>query len=83
MGGFGIAEMVVIFILAIVIYGKNLPEVARNFARWYTKIRRQLTDILLTIQRGHGQEAAALEYQSGEAVDAEFEEVSAEPSNRG
>ena len=45
--------------------------------------RRQLTDILLTIQRGHGQEAAALEYQSGEAVDAEFEEVSAEPSNRG
>ena len=45
MAGLGIGEFIGIIILAIVVYGKELPQVARKLAYWYSKVRRQLTDI--------------------------------------
>ena len=51
MGEFGFSEMVLIVIVAIVIYGKDLPQAARKLAQMYTKLRRQLTDIKDEIQR--------------------------------
>lgn len=45
MGDFSISELVVVGVIAIVIWGKDLPVVAKKLAKWYNKIRRQLTDI--------------------------------------
>ncbi len=51
MGEFGFSEMVLIAIVAIVIYGKDLPSAARKMAQVYNKLRRQLTDVKDEIQR--------------------------------
>lgn len=45
MGDIGFSELVVIVIIAILIYGKDLPQAARKMASIYSKFRRQLTDI--------------------------------------
>jgi Tat protein translocase TatB subunit len=51
MGEFSFAELVLIVIIAIVIYGKNLPQAARKLAMMYNKLRRQISDIKDEIQR--------------------------------
>ena len=45
MGSFGFEEMVVVAIVAIVVYGKDLPQMARKVGRWYGKLKRQLSDM--------------------------------------
>jgi sec-independent protein translocase protein TatA len=37
--------MVVVIIVAIILYGKNLPSVARKAGRWYADIKRQITNV--------------------------------------
>lgn len=51
MGDIGFSELVVIVIIAILIYGKDLPQAARKMASLYSKFRRQLTDIKDEISR--------------------------------
>jgi Sec-independent protein translocase protein TatA len=51
MGEFSFPELIVIVILAIVLYGKNLPQAARKMANLYTKFRRHLADIKDEISR--------------------------------
>jgi Tat protein translocase TatB subunit len=51
MGDIGFSELVAIVIIAILIYGKELPQAARKLASIYSKLRRQLTDIKDEIQR--------------------------------
>ena len=51
MGDIGFSELVVIVIIAILIYGKDLPQAARKLASLYSKFRRQLTDIKDEISR--------------------------------
>ncbi|HZN61268.1 MAG TPA: hypothetical protein VFC90_02565 [Planctomycetota bacterium] len=51
MGSFGFDEMMVVAIVAIVIYGRDLPQVARKVGRWYGKLKRQLTDMKEEIVR--------------------------------
>ncbi len=51
MGDIGFSELVVIVIIAILIYGKDLPQAARKLASIYSKFRRQLTDIKDEISR--------------------------------
>jgi sec-independent protein translocase protein TatA len=45
MFGFGMQEMVIIGIVAILLFGKRLPEVARTWGKYYTEFRRGLSDI--------------------------------------
>jgi Sec-independent protein translocase protein TatA len=45
MGSFGFEEMLVVAIVAIVIYGRDLPQTARKVGRWYGKLKRQLSDM--------------------------------------
>lgn len=45
MGSFGFEEMVVVAIIAIVVYGKDLPQIARKVGNWYGKVKRQLSDM--------------------------------------
>jgi sec-independent protein translocase protein TatA len=45
MFGLSFQEMLVIGIIAIVLFGKRLPEVARTVGQYYAKFRRSLTDL--------------------------------------
>lgn len=51
MGDFSFGELFVIVVIAIVIYGKDLPQAARKLAQFYNKLRRQITDLRDEIQR--------------------------------
>jgi Tat protein translocase TatB subunit len=51
MGDLGFSEMIAIAVIAILVYGKELPQAARKLAALYSKLRRQVTDIKDEIQR--------------------------------
>ena len=45
MFGLGFQEMFIIGIIALLLFGQRLPEVARTAGKYYTKFRQQLADI--------------------------------------
>jgi len=51
MDGFSFSEIVIIIIIAIIIYGKDLPQAARKMAQMYSKFKRQLADVRDEISR--------------------------------
>jgi Tat protein translocase TatB subunit len=51
MGSIGFEEMLVVGIVAIIAFGKDLPQFARKVGRWYGKIKRQLSDMKEEIVR--------------------------------
>ena len=51
MDGFSFSEIIIIIIIAIIIYGKDLPQAARKLATLYSKFKRQLTDVREEISR--------------------------------
>jgi Sec-independent protein translocase protein TatA len=51
MEGFSFSEIILIIIIAIIIYGKDLPQAARKMATIYAKFKRQLSDVREEIAR--------------------------------
>ena len=51
MEGFSFSELILIVIVAIIIYGKDLPQTARKMATLYAKFKRQLNDVRDEIKR--------------------------------
>ena len=51
MDGFSFSEIIIIVIIAIIIYGKDLPQAARKLATLYSKFKRQLSDVRDEISR--------------------------------
>ncbi|HZL71803.1 MAG TPA: twin-arginine translocase TatA/TatE family subunit [Planctomycetota bacterium] len=51
MGSFGFEEMLVVAVVAILAFGKDLPQFARKAGKWYGKIKRQLSDMKEEIVR--------------------------------
>lgn len=45
MFGLGMSEIVIIGVIAILLFGKNLPQHAAKYAKMYREFRRGLTDI--------------------------------------
>ncbi len=82
MFGFGPFEMMVIGILAVVLFGGNLPEVARKLGGSYRELRRGLNEVQ--------QQFRAVEYEANKVVssleetttvsDEDEEEEPAEPA---
>ncbi|MFN3148895.1 twin-arginine translocase TatA/TatE family subunit [Bremerella sp.] len=44
-GGMGMQEMAIIGVIAILLFGKNLPGVAKTFGKYYGDFKRGLSDI--------------------------------------
>lgn len=44
-GGMGFLEVLVIGMIAVLLYGKRLPEVARDVGKYYAQFRSALQDI--------------------------------------
>ena len=44
-GGMGIGELVVIGIVAVLLFGKRLPDVAKDFGKQYHQFKRGLMEI--------------------------------------
>ena len=45
MFGLGFQELLIIGVVAVLLFGKRLPEVARSFGKSYNQFRRGLNDI--------------------------------------
>lgn len=45
MFGLGFLEMLIVGVIAVMLYGKRLPEVAKSFGATYRQFRRQLHDL--------------------------------------
>jgi sec-independent protein translocase protein TatA len=50
MPGVGITELIVILVVAVVLFGSRLPEVARNLGSSYQQFRKGLYDIQSSIK---------------------------------
>ena len=46
----GITEMIVLGVVAVLLFGSRLPEVAKNLGKTYTEFRRGLTNLQSTIR---------------------------------
>ena len=62
MFGFGPTEMIVIGILAVVLFGGNLPEVARKLGGSYREFRRGLNEVQ--------QQFREVEYEANKVVNS-------------
>jgi sec-independent protein translocase protein TatA len=49
-GGVGSFELMLIAMIAVVLFGSKLPQVARSFGQSYTQFRRGLNDIQTSIK---------------------------------
>jgi len=49
-GGIGSFELMLIAVIAVMLFGSKLPEVARSFGQSYTQFRRGLNDIQTSIK---------------------------------
>ena len=49
-GSMGIGEMALIAVVAVVLFGGRLPEVARTFGGYYSQFRKSLADIQNSIK---------------------------------
>jgi sec-independent protein translocase protein TatA len=43
--GFGVGEMAMIGVIAVMLFGKNLPDVARQVGRGYSDLKKSLSGI--------------------------------------
>ena len=64
MFGIGYAEMVVIGIVAVLLFGKRLPEVARSVGQSYQQFRQGLNDIQNSITTDS--------YQSSDPINEDY-----------
>jgi sec-independent protein translocase protein TatA len=53
LGGIGYQELLVVGVVAILLFGKKLPDVARTWGNSYRDLRRSLNDIKSSFSADH------------------------------
>jgi len=77
MFGLGISEFTIVAIVAVLLFGKRLPEVARSVGASYKQFRQGLNEIQRSIEipdtpsGGKSQSVSYTDYQDGAADDYE------------
>jgi len=51
MGSLGFDELLVVIVVAILVFGKNLPQVARKVGQYYARFKRHISDLKDDFQR--------------------------------
>jgi Sec-independent protein translocase protein TatA len=51
MGSLGFDELLVVILVAIIVFGKNLPQVARKVGQYYARFKRHISDLKDDFQR--------------------------------
>ncbi len=51
MGSLGFDELLVVILVAIIVFGKNLPQVARKVGQYYSRFKRHISDLKDDFQR--------------------------------
>jgi len=64
MGSVGFDEMLIVAIVAILLFGRDLPQMARKAGRWYGKIKRQFSEMKDEIVRQIPEEPDEDEYKA-------------------
>lgn len=62
-GSIGYAEIIVLGIVAVVLFGRKLPEVARNVGNSYAQFRKGLSEIQTSINSEEYDEASDFNYE--------------------
>ena len=70
-GGIGFAEVLFLGVIAILIWGKDLPAVARKVGAFYVRMRRSLNDMQAEIAREIPPEVMDVQEDLKEAVSGE------------
>lgn len=79
MFGLGITELIVIGIIAILLFGRNLPEVAKTVGRTYRDFRKGISDFTAEMDFDlEGPSSPSKPYTSSRSYDADdYEEPTA------
>ncbi len=79
-GGIGTGEVLIVLVVAVILFGRNLPQVARSIGQSYQQFRKGLSEMQRTISiddnsssSGYRPTTRAPEYQD------DFEDESAAP----
>lgn len=81
MFGFGPFEMVVIGVVAVLLFGGNLPEVARKLGGSYREFRRGLNEVQQQFRMAEYEAKKTLNFdESNDRSDEDEEDDSSEPS---
>ncbi len=69
-GSIGYAEIIVFGVVAVILFGRRLPEVARNVGSSYAQFRKGLSDIQSSIETEDKQD-----YSSNEEYEHTYDDV--------
>jgi sec-independent protein translocase protein TatA len=64
-GGIGFQEMLIIGVLAVLLFGKRLPDVARSVGQSYQQFRKGLSDLQGSISTDNGSDYVRPRSHSG------------------
>ncbi len=77
--GIGVTEMILLAIVAVMLFGGRLPEVAKQLGESYVQFRRGLDDIKSSINTDIDLKSNPLkslpDYSSGSSVDEDYPEA--------